>query len=121
MAVAVFLVVDDPDRCQEVLTAWEEVGARGATILESTGLGRLKRAVQDDLPLLPSLRDLLSREREELQHRLLFTVLEDEALVDPIVRATEEVLGDLSRPHTGFLFVVPVLRVVGLGPSGEET
>ena len=51
---------------------------------------------------------------EELYHRTLFTVAPDEATVDRIVAATEAVLGDLSLPNSGFLFVVPVSRAVGL-------
>ena len=84
----------------------------GITILESTGLRRMQAAMRDDLPLMPSLRDLLAG--RETHHRTLFTVVPDDATVDRIVAATEGVIGDLSRPNTGFLFVVPVSRVLGL-------
>ena len=60
MAYLVVLVLDDPDLRDGLLDAWERAGARGVTILESSGIGRVRRAaLRDDTPLLPSLRNLL--------------------------------------------------------------
>ena len=112
MAHLVVFVLDNISQCNDVLKAWEEAGASGITILESTGLGRLRGVVRDDLPLLPSLRDLLAS--QEMHHRTLFTVVDDEATLDRIIAATEQIIGDFSRHHTGLLFVVPVTRVLGL-------
>ena len=51
MYFLVVLIVDDPDDCPALLTAWEEVGVTGISILESSGLGRMRRAgLRDDLP-----------------------------------------------------------------------
>ena len=105
-------VMDNLQQCPDVLDAWEEAGVTGATILESTGLARLRSATRDDLPLLPSIRDLLGK--QELQHRTLFTVIEDETILERVIAATERVIGDFTRHHTGLLFVVPVSLVLGL-------
>ena len=105
-------VLDNLEQCPDILDAWEEAGVPGVTILESTGLGHLRSAMRDDLPLLPSLRDLLAS--RELHHRTLFTVIEDEATLERIITATERIIGDFTRHHTGLLFVVPVIRVLGL-------
>jgi len=105
-------VLDDEALLNDVLHAWEKAGAPGATVLESTGLRRVTDLFgRDDLPLLPSLRELA--EKENCTHRTIFTVLDADALVDKVIAATESVVGDLSQPHTGILFVVPVVRVVG--------
>jgi len=112
MAHLVVLVLDNLEQCSAILEAWEEAGVPGATILESTGLRRLRGVLRDDLPLLPSLRDLLAS--QELRHRTLFTVVEDEATVQRIIAATERIIGDFTRDNTGLLFVVPVSRVLGL-------
>ncbi len=112
MAHLVVFVLDNLEQYSAILEAWEEAGAPGVTILESTGLRRLRGAMRDDLPLLPSLRDVLAS--QELRHRTLFTVVADEALVERIVAATEQVVGDFSQHRTGLLFVVPVTRVLGL-------
>ncbi|MFN3762755.1 MAG: hypothetical protein ACK4WK_06080 [Anaerolineae bacterium] len=112
MAYLVVLVLDNPDQCPDVLRAWNEAGVSGATILESTGLARMQKAIWDDLPLVPSVRDLLGT--RELHHRTLFTVVQDEEAVGRVIAATQEITGDLDTHHTGILFVVPVVRVLGL-------
>lgn len=109
----ILLVVDNPDQCSPVLDTWDSLGVGGITILDSTGLGRLRKAgIRDDMPLMPSLSSLL-KTREE-RHRTLFTVVEGEARVDEIIEATQQILGDLDEAHNGVLFVLPVSRVVGL-------
>lgn len=112
MAYLVVLVLDDPDQCPDVLRAWEEAGVPGATILESTGLARMQKGIRDDLPLVPSVWDLLGT--RQLHHRTLFTVVQDEEAVDRVIAATQAVTGNLESHHTGILFVVPVVRVLGL-------
>ncbi len=112
MAHLVVFVLDNLEQCSQVLDAWERAGAPGVTILESTGLGHLRGAMRDDLPLIPSLRDLLAS--QELHHRTLFSVIPDEETVERVIAATEQVIGDFTRHHTGLLFVVPVARVLGL-------
>lgn len=112
----IVLVVDNPDDCGQILKVWEESGVRGATILESTGLGRVKQSWHmDDIPLMPSLREIF--QRQEVRHRTVFSVVDEESKVDAIVAATESVLGDLDNENNGFLFVVPVLRAYGLRTS----
>jgi hypothetical protein len=113
MAELVVLVIDDPEKADEVLTAWISVGVSGATILNSTGLAhRLPHyGARDDLPLIPSLSSLL-RSREEA-HRTLFAVVPDGFDVEALVTATEGAIGPLDEAHTGILFVLPVRRVWG--------
>jgi nitrogen regulatory protein PII len=117
MAYLVIFVLDDPDRCQDVLDAWEAAGVPGVTILDSSGLGRVRRmGLQDDIPLMPSLSDLFRR--QEGSHRTLFSGVQDQAQVDAIVKATEAVVGKLDRSNTGVLFVVPLSHAYGLVKKG---
>lgn len=118
MAHLLVFVLDNLEQCPDILDAWEKAGVPGVTILESTGLGRVRGVVRDDLPLLPSLSDILAS--RELHHRTLFTVVEDEATLERVIAATEQVIGDFSRHHTGLLFVVPVSRVLGLVKRDAE-
>jgi len=109
----ILLVLDKLEQCPSVLDAWDAAGAAGITILESTGLARVRKsAIRDDLPLMPSI-DSLFKGREE-HHRTLFTVVEDEAQVDRIIEATLAITGHLDEPNSGALFVLPVTRAVGL-------
>jgi hypothetical protein len=86
----------------------------GITILESTGLGRIRQGenLRDDLPLMPSLRNLLQTREEH--HRTMFTIVNDEQMIDRIFEATERVLGNLNEPNKGILFAVPVARAFGV-------
>ncbi|MEZ4591107.1 MAG: P-II family nitrogen regulator [Chloroflexota bacterium] len=108
----ILLVLDDVNQCSNILEAWEAEGVGGVTILESTGLGRVKKlSIRDDMPLMPSLSRLL-QSREE-RHRTLFTVVTDD-LVDKIIEVTEAIIGDMESPNNGVIFVLPVSRVKGL-------
>ena len=114
MNFLVVLVVNNQDDCPAVLDAWEADGVQGVTVLASTGLGHIRRAgLLDDLPLMPSLHDLL--ESEEVHHRTLFSVVDSQEMVDRLIASASRIIGDLEDAHTGFLFVMPVLQVVGMG------
>lgn len=114
MSYLVVLVVDDIEQCPAILDAWEEAGVLGVTLLASTGLGRIRKAgLRDDMPLLPRLSDLF--EKEEVQHRTLFSVVESQELVDKMAAVVKQIVGDLDDPHTGFMFVMPVSQVIGFG------
>ena len=113
MSHLVVLVLDSPERCQDVLDAWEGAGAKGITILESTGIGRMRRAeMRDDLPLMPSLGDLFKS--RETHNRTLFSVVDDLDAARALVSAAQSVIGDLEQPDTGLLFIAPLVEVHGL-------
>ena len=114
MKYMVIAVIDDLAQCPSILRAWEDAGVAGITILESTGLGRIRQGehLRDDLPLMPSLRNLMQTREEH--HRTMFTIVNDEEMVDLIYEATENVLGDLDQPNKGILFAVPVARAYGI-------
>jgi len=115
----VIFVLDNPDMCHSVLDAWEEAGARGITILESSGIGRIRRkGIRDDLPLMPSISDVLRS--EETHHRTIFSVVDDLTLARKLAEVSQKVVGGLEKPHTGLLFVLPVLEVYGLNKEKEQ-
>lgn len=114
MSFMVILVVNNVDQCPELLDAWEKAGVLGVTILPSTGIGHLRRAMlRDDISIMPSLDELF--QSDEVQHRTLLSVVETQEMVDRMVVLVREIIGDLENPHTGFLFVLPVLQAFGLG------
>lgn len=114
MYYAVFLVLDDLKHETALFDAWEKAGVTGITVIESTGLGRLRQreGLRDDMPLMPSLRSLMHAGADH--HRTFISVVDGEELVDRIIDATQDILGDMSLPDTGILFAMPVMRVVGV-------
>ena len=115
----VLFVLHDCDLVEDVLDAWEQAGVRGATILHSYGLGRVRKAgIRDDFPLFPSIEQILHNNEEF--SRTLFTVLEDQDLVDQVVQVTQSVVGDLSQPDTGMLLVLPISQAYGLSQNNRR-
>lgn len=113
MHTLVVLILLKSEQIEDVMRAWHHAGAGGITILESSGAGNYlaESGLRDDLPLFPGLRSLLSS--QEVHHRTLFTVLPESVDVDGFFASTEEVVGDLDEPNSGFMFALPVTRVRG--------
>lgn len=120
MNYLILYVLHDPSLLQDVLNAWDQAGVSGVTILASTGLERIrtKSALRDDLPLIPSLADLL--EHDETLNRTLFTLIKSEEMIEKVKAATESVVGDLDEPNTGIMAVIPVAQVFGLNRNPRE-
>jgi hypothetical protein len=110
----ILFVLHDPALLKDLLNVWHETGVSGITILPSTGLKRLSEtaALRDDLPLIPSLEDLIDHEGS--LNRTLFTIVPNDAMVDKVLTATQELIGDLNLPNTGIMAVLPLARVHGL-------
>ena len=115
----ILFVLNDPAKLLDLLNAWREAGASGATVFFSTGMGRLHQSasLRDDLPLMPSLSDFYEQ-NEELS-RTIFTIIKDD-LVENIIGVTGQIVGDLSLPGTGILTVLPVDSVYGLIEYGRK-
>lgn len=116
----IILVLHDPEKLNPLLDAWTSAGVSGATVLFSTGLGRIhqSKVLREDMPLMPSLQDFLPH--PERLSRTVFTLVEEEGLVEKIVEATQQVVGDLCEPDRGFLMVLPVSQVYGLRIPGQK-
>ena len=114
MYYLVTLVIDDINKTPDIMDAWEEAGVGGITIIESTGVARLRstQGYRDDMPLMPSLRSLLHTREEH--HRTIFSIVEGEAKVNELIEVTQAVVGQLHEPDTGILFATPLSHVVGL-------
>ena len=117
----ILFVLHDPEKLTALLDAWKEAGISGATVLFSTGMGRIQQnqSLRDDLPLLPSLEDFYPK--VENLSRTIFSVVDNDAVIEKVITATEHVIGDLEQPDRGLLMVLPVLKIRGLrrhGPAG---
>jgi hypothetical protein len=113
----IFFVLDDPDRLDEVLDAWEKAGMSGVTIIESTGIHRLKRQVTP-------MRYVFQRSSiVEDGHYTLMAIVTDQAVVQACLQATESLIGDLSQPNTGVFAAWPLITVKGVPQqdSGRES
>ena len=109
-------VINDPEKADEILAGYLELGITGATVINSEGMGRL---LSHDIPIFAGLQTLISGSRP--QNRTIFSVVGDDK-VEPALALLQDVAGNLDDPATGIAFCIPVSRVVGLAPElGEDS
>lgn len=112
------MVLDDTNRLNDVLAAWQTAGVRGVTILESTGLARtLER--HEARGAFAGFGAVFGGGR--VGHNTLFAVVDDVAVAGVVAERVQSILGDLNKPNTGILFILPVLAAWGLGVAVEQT
>jgi nitrogen regulatory protein P-II 1 len=104
-------VVHDPEKLDEILSGFVEIGITGATVLSSEGMGSL---LSQDIPIFAGLQTLVSGSRP--QNRLILSVISEDK-VQPAVHLLRDVSGDLDKPATGIAFTLPVDEVFGLAPE----
>lgn len=113
------MVLDDSAHLNDVLQAWMSAGVKGVTILESTGVNRvLPRPTAG--PMFAGFSQIFGSGR--VGHNTIFAVIDDMETAEMAVAATESVLGDLTKPHTGIIFAVPVAKTWGFPEpyAGEQ-
>lgn len=119
----VILINSKIEASLEVAEAWQNSGAPGITIVPSHGLYSLQQHIHQgevELPrMVASMAGALAYliRNVETTTNIILSVVEPE-MVDPLITAAESVLGDLTLPHNGVLFVVDVERAVGVQRHG---
>ncbi|MBN2305824.1 MAG: hypothetical protein JXQ72_15180 [Anaerolineae bacterium] len=110
----VMFVLDDPDKLDAVLDAWQTVGVSGATILESSGLYRR----QQQRPVGARYAFGLARglRRVESGHYTLFVIVPSLDAAQACLSAAETIVGNLDGPDTGVLAAWELDVVKGVPP-----
>lgn len=109
------VVINDPDRLDEILTGFLNLGITGATVINSEGMGRL---LPEDIPIFAGLRAVVGEDRP--RNNTIFSVVTSD-LVQPAIDIVKEICGDLEAPSTGIAFVLPIEQVTGLAPGLERS
>ena len=98
-------VVDRDQHLERILSAFVDLGIRGATIINSEGMAH---HVGEELPVLTGLQALLERTRPH--SATVFSVIDDAATIEAAIATISEICGGLDGPGTGIVFTVPVRR-----------
>lgn len=107
----------------DIAQAWQEANAPGVTIVRSHGLHTLQkelRSGQVELPrMMVSMGVAMAAIIDNMEERgeIILSVVDDE-LVNALIAAANQVLGDLTEPNHGVLFVVPIDRAIGIRNHG---
>ena len=115
---ALFIVLNQIDYLDDILSKFLEIGVTGATILDSQGMGSAIVHNNDNLPLFGSIKAFMDNSRP--YNKTIFTLIDDEELVEKAVAATKEIVGDITKPGVGLMFTIPVGKVYGLKPTDDS-
>ncbi len=110
MKLMVF-ILNKEEHLEEVLEAFLELNIKGATILDSVGMGSI---LARDIPIFAGFQNLLQGSRTA--NKTILTVV-PERLVEPAVRAIEQIVGSLEDPGNGLVFVLEVDKIFGLSKT----
>lgn len=107
-----FLVLNETEYLDDILDAFVEIGVKGATILDSQGMGSALTNGGKDTPFFGTLRTLFDNARP--YNKTIFTVIEDEEVLEDAVKAVKEILGDMEKPGVGLMFTLPIGKIYGM-------
>ncbi|MBK8023831.1 MAG: hypothetical protein IPK19_20955 [Chloroflexi bacterium] len=116
----VVLITSLAEEAYRVGDAWQKAGAPGVTFLEGFGLGNLQRVGRnvEVLPGMLSMLDILRDNRETSM--VLLSLLHDDALVQSLLDAAQDILGDMLEPNAGVVFVIDIERAIGIRHHGVD-
>ncbi len=101
-------IINDPNKVVYILEGFLRIGIEGATIVDSIGMAHL---VAERVPVFSRFAALGVSER---YNRMIFVLIDDKEEVDGAIEVIEYVVGDLTQPETGLVWVLPVERCIGL-------
>ena len=101
-------ILNAPEKLDSILAGFVELGVRGATVINSEGMGRM---LSHNIPIFAGLQTLINQSGPE--NRTILTVISVD-LIDSVISLIQESCGDLEKPATGIIFTLPLDRVVGL-------
>lgn len=109
-----FIILNETDYLDEILSKFIEVGVKGATILDSQGMGSaIVNSEVRDVPLFGFLKSIL--EDANPYNKTIFTVIDNEVLLKKTVRVIQELMANETKTGAGFMFTVPIGQIYGLG------
>lgn len=113
-ANVLFLVLNKTEYLDEILDLFLKVGVKGATILDSQGMGR---TIGESDHIFAPIRNLLDGARP--YNNTIFTVIENENVLKAVIKGVQNILGDISDPGVGIMFTMPLGNVYGMARDTE--
>lgn len=108
----ILFVLDDNSYLTKILDAWSDLGVSGVTIIETTGLHRLRRK---HIPMRYFYGDTQTQEKG---NTTLFAIVDGEKKIELCLDAVEQIVGDLDDPNTGVFCAWPLSLTKGIPVEG---
>lgn len=107
-----FIVLNKSEYLDDILDEFVDIGVRGATIIDSQGMGSALTDSNNNEPFFGVLRNLLDNARP--YNKTIFTVIKGDELLQDAVNAVKKVVVDIYEPGVGMMFTLPVGNIYGM-------
>lgn len=105
------LVLNNESHVKEILEKFIDIDVRGATVINSQGMGRI---ISEKVPIFSSLRSILSGEENRVNNFTIFSAIKTDETLNKAIDVVLNVVKDINKPGTGILIVLPVIKIFGL-------
>jgi nitrogen regulatory protein P-II 1 len=113
MTLLVF-ICNQPEKLEEVLEGFLEVGLTGATVIDTVGMGQI---LSSEVPIFAGFRSLFRG--ASTVNKTIFSVVDEPGKVREALDIIDEIFGGLDQPGSGIVFTIPIENVRGLAPEFE--
>jgi len=118
MAYLLVVVLNKTEKVNKILQRFLEADVRGATIIDSIGMGR---TLVPEINTFATILEVFNVGRSRYpENKTIFTIIREEKTLKDAQRVVNEELDNFKEPGTGIMFVVPVTEFTGLAPSLKE-
>ncbi|OIP13554.1 MAG: hypothetical protein COS15_04360 [Caldiserica bacterium CG02_land_8_20_14_3_00_36_38] len=118
MAYLLVVVLNKTEKVNKILQRFLEADVRGATIIDSIGMGR---TLIPEINTFATILEVFNVGRSRYpENKTIFTIIREEKTLKDAQRVVNEELDNFKEPGTGIMFVVPVTEFTGLAPSLKE-
>ena len=107
-------ICNQPDKLEEILEGFLEVGVTGATVLDTVGMGKI---LSTEVPIFAGFQSLFRG--ASTGNKTILSVIDESSKVGEVLEIIEEIFGGLDRPGSGIVFTIPIENVRGLAPEFE--
>jgi len=101
------IIMDERELLDDLLMGFVDIGVKGATVLDSRGMGEI---VRQDIPIFTGLASLFP----ETSGSVTVVSVVEESFVSKVFDLANEVVGQLDRPNSAICFSLPVDQFRGL-------
>ena len=113
-----YLLVNVLERSEQltgIMEQFAKIGITGATVIDSTGMGRVLMRTRATLPVMAQINKVTTD--LESSNKTILTVIKDKDHLNAAIDIVKSICGDLSQPGKGILFVMPLDIVEGLSEA----
>lgn len=103
----VIVILDDPQLVEDLIMGLVELGVKGATVVESRGMGEI---IRQDMPVFAGLATLFPK----TTHSMMVMSLMPAELVEASFDLVNDIVGYIERENSAICFSLPVESFRGI-------